>query len=90
MASSSLVEACVSIATKDLHQRCRHYFIFIYYPAFEFVVPAKVALTFLYDLVDREVFQTGVLRKKLAMAGLSDTWSAGDDDVWTPSSHGSD
>lgn len=60
----------------------RNYLVLIYDPAFVFLVVAIVAVSFLDNLVDREVFEASVLRKHLAVSRLTDAWRPSYDDVW--------
>ena len=49
------------------------YIILVDHPTSIFVIPSVVAATFFDDVVNTEVFQARILRKKLTVASLADT-----------------
>lgn len=56
--------------------------VLIHNPALELLIVAIVAASFLDNVIDREVLETGTLGEGFAVRGLTYTRCARDDYVW--------
>ena len=63
------------------------YIILVDYPTPIIIIPSVVAATFFDDVVNTQVFQARVLRKKLTVASLAYARGARDYDIWLAPGH---